>query len=183
MTIVVGLMTIANAFLGGHPAAMARTSSAMLGGSAAGPLEKRYWAAIVAFLPAVAVALSAGVVMALVTVLPAEYILAVAGLAILASFEDALVRSFSGPLKVGASVAFAVTLSSVTIAGLPSAFWALAAGIGVSLIVERNEILGSVTSSAESAGGDAPDANAWKASKLGALSPSPARSRGASYSP
>jgi benzoate membrane transport protein len=121
--------------------------------------------------------------MALVTVLPAEYILAVAGLAILASFEDALVRSFSGHLKVGASVAFAVTLSSVAIAGLPSAFWALVAGIGVSLIVERNEVLGSVTSSAESAGGNATDANAWKASKLEALSASPARSRGASYSP
>jgi predicted benzoate:H+ symporter BenE len=37
-------------------------------------------------------------------------------------------------------IAFVVTLSTFTVAGIPSAFWALFAGVGVSLMVERPEL-------------------------------------------
>lgn len=165
MTIGVGLMTIVNALLGGHPAAMARTTSAMLGGPAAGPLEKRYWAAIVAFLPAALVALLSGVVVMLIAALPAEYVLAVGGLAILASFEDALVRAFSGPLHTGAAVAFAVTLSSFAAAGIPAEFWALLAGIAVSVAIERHQLVPSSLPVGELATGGAASLTGHEASK------------------
>ena len=141
VTIAVGAMTVVNALLGGHPAAMTRISSAMLAAPAAGPMEKRYWAAIVAFAPAALVALATGLVLGLMAILPAEYVFAVAGLAIFPAFEDALARAFTGKLRFGAAVAFGVTLSSLVVAGIPSAFWALIAGVAASLLAEREELL------------------------------------------
>ena len=141
MTIAVGLMTMANAVFGGHPAAMTRVSSAMLAGPSAGPFEKRYWAALIAFTLVIGVSIVSGLLVTLVAVVPPEYILVVAGLAILPSFEDALVRAFGGPLRFGSVVAFSVTLStSLTLAGIPSAFWALLAGVGASLLIETEEV-------------------------------------------
>ena len=134
-------MTVVNALLGGHPAAMTRISSAMLAAPAAGPMEKRYWAAIVAFAPAALVALATGLVLGLLAILPAEYVFAVAGLAISPAFEDALARAFTGKLRFGAAVAFGVTLSSFVVAGIPSAFWALIAGVAASLLAEREALL------------------------------------------
>jgi benzoate membrane transport protein len=143
LTVAVGMCTVVNALFGGHPAAMTRISAAMLGGPEAGPLEGRYTGAIVTFVLALGVALATGLLVALIAVLPEEYVFAVAGLAILASFEDALGRAFSGPLRFGATVAFGVTLSTFVAAGIPSAFWALIAGIVASLLVERPELLAS----------------------------------------
>jgi benzoate membrane transport protein len=104
-------------------------------------MEKRYWAAIVAFAPTALVALATGLVLGLMAILPAEYVLAVAGLAILPAFEDALARAFAGQLRFGAVVAFGVTLSSLVVAGIPSAFWALLAGLAASLLAEREALL------------------------------------------
>jgi benzoate membrane transport protein len=78
LTIAVGLMTVLNAVFGGHPAAMTRTSSAMLGGPAAGPPEKRYWAALIAFTLVIGASLASGLLITLVAVLPNEFILVVA---------------------------------------------------------------------------------------------------------
>jgi benzoate membrane transport protein len=141
LTTVVGGMSVLNAIFGGHPAAMTRVSSAMLGGPSAGPLEKRYWAAIVAFIFVIGVAATTGPLLAFVEIVPAVYILVVAGLAIFASFEDALVRAFSGGLRTGAAVAFGVTLSTFVVVGIPSAFWAMLAGLAASLLLERQELL------------------------------------------
>jgi benzoate membrane transport protein len=141
LTTAVGAMSVVNALFGGHPAAMTRVSSAMLGGPDAGPFEKRYWGAIVAFILVIGVAGASGVLVAAVEIVPPAYVYVVAGIAILASFEDALIRAFSGSLRLGAVVAFGVTASTVAVAGIPSAFWALIAGIGASLLLERRELI------------------------------------------
>jgi predicted benzoate:H+ symporter BenE len=52
-----------------------------------------------------------------------------------------MTRTFSGVLRLGSVVAFVVTLSPFTVAGY-SAFWALIAGIGTSLLLERRELEG-----------------------------------------
>jgi benzoate membrane transport protein len=140
ITVAVGLMTIVNALAGGHPAAMTRVSSAMLAGPSAGPFAQRYWAALVAFLLAALVALATGLIVAMIRILPAPYIVTVAGLAIFASFEDALLKAFNGQLRFGAAVAFSVTLSSFALAGIPSALWALLAGLAGSMLLERREL-------------------------------------------
>jgi benzoate membrane transport protein len=143
VTIAVGAMSLLNATFGGHPAAMTRVSSAILAAPDAGPLAGRYWSALVAATLATTVALTTGVIVALIGALPAVYVFTMAGLAILGSFEDALTRAFSGGLRLGATVAFGVTLATFTVAGIPSAFWALGAGLGASLIAEREELLES----------------------------------------
>src|SRR5262249_41116688 len=51
VTGLVGVMTAVNAVFGGHPASMARTVTAMVSGRDAGPLDKRYWASFVGFVP------------------------------------------------------------------------------------------------------------------------------------
>jgi benzoate membrane transport protein len=141
ITGIIGAMSVVNAAFGGHPAAMARTGTAIVSGRDAGPFDARYWAAFVAFVPVMAVALATGVVVALIAVLPAAYVVTMAGLAILGPFQDSLERAFTGSLRFGAVIAFVVTLSTFEVAGIPSAFWALLAGIGASLLLERVELL------------------------------------------
>jgi benzoate membrane transport protein len=139
-TVLIGAMTSVNAVFGGHPASMARTVTAIVSGRDAGALEFRYWAAVVAFVGTASIALATGVIVALIEVLPASFVVVMAGLALLAAFQDAMTRAFSGGLRLGAVIAFVVTLSTFTVAGIPSAFWALFAGIGISLLLERDEL-------------------------------------------
>jgi predicted benzoate:H+ symporter BenE len=52
-----------------------------------------------------------------------------------------LEKSFSGPLRFGALVAFVVSVTPFAILGISSAFWALAAGLGGSALLERGDLL------------------------------------------
>ena len=106
----------------------------------AGPMSARYWANIVAATLTLLIAFFALPLNSVFTILPPGYVLALAGLAILSSFQDALEKSFLGPLKFGALVAFAVTATPFSIAGITSAFWSVLIGLAASLIVERREL-------------------------------------------
>ena len=141
VSIVVGLNSIVNPFLGGHPATVARTGAAIVAGPEAGPPAGRYWASLIASTLTITIALGAGTVSYLVTILPRSYALALAGLAILGTFQDALIKSASGGLRFGALVAFAVAITPFNVAGINSAFWAIIAGLAASLLTEREEIL------------------------------------------
>ena len=48
ISIVVGINSVINSLLGGHPAIVARTGVAILAGPDAGPESQRYWANLVA---------------------------------------------------------------------------------------------------------------------------------------
>ncbi|MFQ5875797.1 MAG: benzoate/H(+) symporter BenE family transporter, partial [Dehalococcoidia bacterium] len=141
ITVVVGMNSIINALLGGHPAIVARTGVAILAGPDAGPVSTRYWANLVASALLVILALAAGLVTSLLAILPRGYILALAGLAILSSLQDAFEKSFGGTLRFGALVAFAVATTPFAFAGITSAFWAIIAGFVASLLAERRELL------------------------------------------
>jgi benzoate membrane transport protein len=141
VTVVVGLTSMINAMLGGHPAITARTGVAILAAPDAGPMSARYWANIVAATLTLLIAFFALPLNSAFTILPPGYVLALAGLAILSSFQDALEKSFLGPLKFGALVAFAVTATPFSIAGITSAFWSVLIGLLASLIVERRELI------------------------------------------
>jgi benzoate membrane transport protein len=140
VSVLIGMSSVANALFGGHPAAVARVSSAMLGGDDAGPKSGRYTGSIIAGVLFLTVALAAPLVIAVVTMLPSAYVLALAGLGILAAFQGALEKAFSGPLRFGAVIAFAVAATPFTIAGIPAAFWAILAGCAASYACERNEL-------------------------------------------
>lgn len=138
---VVGVTSIVNAFLGGHAATVARTGVAILASPDSGPPSGRYWAAVISAALTIALALAATPVASLLNVLPKSYIYALAGLAILASLQDALEKSFSGDLRFGALVGFTVAATPFAVLGISSAFWAIVAGLAASWIVERKQLV------------------------------------------
>ncbi len=137
---VVGINSVINALLGGHPATVARTSVAIIASPDSGPVSGRYWAAIISALLTVFLAFAASPVASLLKVLPKTYIFALAGLAIVSSLQDALEKALMGKMRFGALVAFAVATTPFAIAGITSAFWAIIVGLVASLLVEPKQI-------------------------------------------
>ena len=138
---VVGINSIVNALLGGHPATVARTGVAILASPDAGPESGRYWATVIAASLTIIIALAATPVASLLNILPKTYVFALAGLAIISSLQDSLEKSFSGELRFGALIAFVVAATPFAFVGITSAFWAIVAGMLVSLLVERKQLL------------------------------------------
>lgn len=141
VSVQVGIASTLNAIFGGHPAIVARTGVAMLASKDAGPAEGRYWGVVVSALLTLFIAFGGTSIAALVSVLPKSYIFALAGLAILGALQDSLERSFSGPLRFGALVAFLVAVTPFAILGISSAFWALLAGLAASALLERRDLV------------------------------------------
>ncbi len=73
-------------------------------------------------------------------ILPSGYIVALAGLAILPSLQNALEKAFGATLRFGAVVAFVVSATTFSFLGLGAGFWALIAGLVASLVAERDEL-------------------------------------------
>lgn len=140
ITVIVGVNSIVNALLGGHPAIVARTGVAILAAPDAGPLQGRYCANVIAATLTILIAFAAGPLTSMLAILPRGYVFALAGLAILSAFQDALEKAFTGNLKFGGMVAFAVSTTPLAFAGITSAFWALLAGMVVALIVEWQDL-------------------------------------------
>ena len=138
---VVGVNSVINALLGGHPATVARTGVAILASSDAGPVSGRYWAAVISASLTIVLASAATPVASLLNILPKTFVFALAGLAIISSLQDALEKSFGGELRFGALIAFVVAATPFAFVGITSAFWAIVAGLLASLLVERVELL------------------------------------------
>jgi len=138
---VVGINSVVNALLGGHPATIARTGVAILASPDSGDITGRYWAAVISAALTIVMALAATPVASLLNVLPKTYIFALAGLAILSSLQDALEKSFSGKMRFGALVGFVVAATPFAVLGITSAFWAIIAGVLASALVERRQLV------------------------------------------
>jgi predicted benzoate:H+ symporter BenE len=66
-------------------------------------------------------ALTATLVASLLGVLPSGYGVALAGLAILSSFQEALVKAYGGALHFGPTIAFIIAATSFTFARITAA--------------------------------------------------------------
>jgi len=139
--VVVGVASLVNAFFGGHQAIVARAGVAILAAPDAGPAEARYWGNLIAGGLMLPLALLATPVAAVLSMVPPGYVATVAGLAILPAFEDALAKSVAGPLRFGAVIAFVVAAAPLTIVGVNSTVWAIAAGLLAAVLAERDELL------------------------------------------
>jgi benzoate membrane transport protein len=137
---VVGINSVVNALLGGHAATVARTGVAILASPDSGVLSGRYWAAVISAVLTIILALAATPVASLLNVLPKTYIVALAGLAIVSSLQDALEKAFGGKMRFGALVAFAVAATPFAVVGITSAFWAIIAGLLASLLAEPKQL-------------------------------------------
>jgi benzoate membrane transport protein len=150
VTLVVGVQSVVNAFFGGHQANVGRGGVAILASPEAGPLAGRYWGSLIANGLLLPVAFAAAPIASLLPLVPHAYAAALAGLALWPSFQEALVKALGGRLRFGATVAFVVAATPFAIAGITSAFWAVVAGVVVSLVAERGELV-----QPHAAGGDA----------------------------
>lgn len=151
---LVGVNSIVNALLGGHAATIARTGVAILASAEAGPASGRYWAAVIAAVLTIFLALAATPLASLLAALPRSYIVALAGVAIVSSLQDALEKSFGGNLRFGALVALVVAATPFSVAGITSAFWAILAGVAASGCAERRQLIDFWTATPEA---DRPD--------------------------
>lgn len=140
VTILTGVNSIVNAFLGGHAATVARTGAAILAGPEAGPKEGRYWASMISAVLTITIALGAGTLTSLLRALPRTFVVTLAGLAIFSALQGAFETAFGGKLRFGALVALAAAATPFSVMGITSGFWALPAGIVASLVAERGDL-------------------------------------------
>lgn len=141
ITTILGINSVINALFGGHPAIVARTGVAILASPEAGPPESRYWANVIAASLTLTIAIAAAPVASLLRILPMPFVYALAGLAIISSLQDALVKAFGQNLRFGALVGFAVAATPFSFLGITSAFWAVVAGLVASFFGENQELL------------------------------------------
>src|SRR5262249_32786697 len=116
ITVVLGLRSVLNALLGGHTAIVSRSRMPIMAGPEAGPAHGRYWAALISAALTLLIAIAAAPMVALLTILPAAFIVTLAGLAILPSLQNALEKAFEANLRLGAGVALVVSTTRLTLA-------------------------------------------------------------------
>ncbi|MBM3645516.1 MAG: benzoate/H(+) symporter BenE family transporter [Alphaproteobacteria bacterium] len=137
-----GLASLASAFFGAHTSNLAAISAALCTGPDTHPDPARRWLAglVYAFYWLLIAAFGASLV-GFFLALPPALLATVAGLALLGSLAGALSASMAAePERLAAAATVAVTVSGVTVLGIGSAFWGLAAGLivlGADRLVRR----------------------------------------------
>lgn len=133
-----GATSLVAAPFGSHAVNLAAITAAMCAGPQAHPDPKRrMWASVVCGGAYVVIGLLSGAATAYVGATPPVLIEAVAGLALLGTFGQAMMVALEDPAQREASViAFLAGASGVSILGIGGAFWGLLAG-GAMLLVRR----------------------------------------------
>lgn len=135
--LVTGLGSALGATAGGHAINLGAISAAIAAGPDSHPDPRRRW---VAGVSAGGTYLVLGVLSAafasLVLLAPAGVIPAVAGVALFGAFGSAVQQAIDDPgERTPAVVTFLVAASGIAVAGVSAAFWALAAGLLVRLVL------------------------------------------------
>lgn len=130
---VTGLTSFLTAPFGAHMVNMAAISASICTGRDTHPDPAQRWKAGLLYgLLWLAIAATAGLLLALILAMPKALIVAVAGLGLVGSLTGALTQATASDAhRFAAIIAFAVAASSLTLFGIGSAFWSLVAGLGV----------------------------------------------------
>ncbi|MTH97536.1 benzoate/H(+) symporter BenE family transporter [Roseibium sp. RKSG952] len=125
-----GFFSFLSAPFGGHAITLAAITAALCAGEDADPApERRYWAAVFGGVFYIVLGLFSGLVSAFIMATPDHLITALAGLALIGAFAQAVISATrEAATRTPAIITFLVTASGVPIAGVSSAFWGLAAG-------------------------------------------------------
>lgn len=134
-----GVGTAAGSLLGPLGVSLSLPATALCAGPDAGPEERRHWAAYVAGGASLAIGLGAGLATQLAEAVPDALLIGFVGLAVVGVLAAALRETVAGPLVLGPLFAFGISQSSLELAGLGPFFWALAGGLAVSWLLERDE--------------------------------------------
>ncbi|MFJ9365962.1 benzoate/H(+) symporter BenE family transporter [Nocardia sp. NPDC101769] len=133
MTLACGVWSLLSACVGGASTCLTGPTNALL--TASGARERQYTAGIVCGLLALLVGALAPACVALMLALPAPFIAALAGLAMLAALQSDFGTAFSSQQPLGALAAFLVTVAGIDFGGISSAFWGLVVGLIVSALM------------------------------------------------
>ena len=115
------------------------TAAICMGREAHHDPDRRYVAAICAGLFYVLIGLFGATVAALFTAFPKELVMAIAGIALLGTIGNSLAAALREENeREPALIAFLVTASGVSFAGIGSAFWGLLAG-ALTLLIWRHK--------------------------------------------
>ncbi len=138
LTIVSGLGTLAGSIFGPMGVSLSLPATALIAGPDAGAHPLRHRAALMAGTAAVVLALLAGYASDLENLVDPRLLVAVVGLAVVGVLIGALQQVVSGPLVLGPIFAFGIAMSDLSLLGLGPFFWALAFGLAISRLVERD---------------------------------------------
>ncbi len=138
VTVVSGAGTIAGSLLGPMGVSLSLPSTALTAGPDAGEHHLRYLGAVVGLGAAALIALLSGMAADLATVVARPLLVALVGVAVVDVLARALREITQGSLTLGPLFAFAIALTDVEVLRLGSFFWALAGGLLVSLLLERD---------------------------------------------
>ena len=125
-----GVFSLLSAPFGGHAVNLAAITAALCAGEEAHPdPARRYWAAATSGLFYIVFGLFAGVAAAFITASPPILMQAVAGLALLGAFGNAVLGAVQeADSREAAVITFLVTASGLSFYGISGAFWGLIAG-------------------------------------------------------
>ncbi|MCB8821594.1 benzoate/H(+) symporter BenE family transporter [Microvirga rosea] len=128
---VTGLASVVSALFGAHTSNLAAISAAICTGPDTHPDPRKRWLVGPFYaLSYLLFAVFSGGLIALMAALPPELIKTVAGLALMGAFTGALSSALSDEFKrFPAVLTLAVTASGLSLFGIGSAFWGLAAGL------------------------------------------------------
>jgi benzoate membrane transport protein len=137
LTVACGAGSVAFAVFGCVPTCVTGPANAIL--NASGALAERYWAAVVFGLLMILFGVFSPVATGLGLALPTAFVATLGGLALLNVLRDAFVAAFSGGFRLGALVAFLVTVSELTLFHIGAPFWGLVFGYLVARLLERED--------------------------------------------
>lgn len=138
LLVVTGVASVLTAPFGAHATNLAAITAALCAGEDSHPdPDQRWLTGMVYGVVYLAVAAFAGLLIALLTMLPVVLVNLVAGLALVSPLVGALASAMAREdRRFAAVLTFAVTASGLTLLQVGSAFWGLATGIVV-LVAER----------------------------------------------
>lgn len=137
VTLACGAWSVLVAAVGGVCTCLTGPTNALLVSS--GARSRQYTAGIVNGVLAIGFGLFAPLFTRAMLGMPVAFVGVLAGLAMIRVLQVAFVTAFGGRCSLGALVTFIVTVSDITIVNIGAAFWGLVAGIGTSLILERQD--------------------------------------------
>jgi len=134
-----GVTTFLLAPFGAFGINLAAITAAFVVGPEAHPdPRRRYWAPVSAGVFYLLIGIFGATVAGLFAAFPREFVLAIGGLALLATIGNALSAALVGERFREASImTFFVTLSGITLLGIGSAFWGIVAGGIVAALMQR----------------------------------------------
>jgi benzoate membrane transport protein len=132
-----GIGTLLGAAFGSHSCCTAPVMIGIVGADPITPREGRYAGAIIVGLLFLPFAVFSPTATAITRAFPPELIQILGGLALLPVLSASLGQAFGSTFRMGAVIAFVVTLSGISIGGVGSPFWGLIAGCVASFVLER----------------------------------------------